>query len=263
VEQLDSSKDDQTQKSVPVDLNNGIKVIQPLHPDIKPEVEERPAVGDSSGRAPSVVTEVDQAARINGSPSTYSPNHSYEEEGDTKDLVIDSGKNNTITVIVMILGALVVLGAIQSIFGSFGAVGSGGLGSILGIISLLLAVAELFIGIGLFQRKEVARKAYLIFAVVLLALSVYSTYRYFNASRQYSQTSVANFQQQITRVENNSSLSAAEKTRTIQSLQLAESQLSRTSSPIASTWLVIAESYLFAILPIIFLTRKSVKAVFA
>jgi hypothetical protein len=245
-------------------LSAGQKVIQPSAAILQ-EMQSRPS------------TPIPQPRPVQPQPqpaSATSQNNSFnaaEQSGNPK------AKSSTqfITIAVMALGAFIAVPALVSLVGwakviSFGYIsGTSAFVTVTDVLYLLL-------GVGIVLRKELARIVYVFFAVIGLLLTVYGTYSTFNfhGVTNYDKTrdsqNISQDQQQITSIQNNDfapglHLTNAQKQQQIQRLQqdIANAKKDQAKISGARSYADLIPGYLLAIIPLVFLTRPSVKEVFS
>jgi hypothetical protein len=184
-------------------------------------------------------------------------------------------KTKMIVILVSILGAYTALSALLGLLGSvtalsFGFIKAGGQLTVIDAIYLI-------IGVGLVFRKELARVVYIFLAIIGLLLTVYGTIHTFSphstAAISYERTQstqyIAQDQQQIKNVQHNDlapglHLTSTQKQQQIQQLQKDIANTKKAEAKLSSVRLYagLIQGYLLAIIPLVFLTRPSVKGVF-
>ncbi len=188
----------------------------------------------------------------------------------------ESNKNNLIILLVIILGAYTAISALVGIFASTLAISYGFIGA--GGLLIAIDVIYILIGIGLILRKELARFVYVVLAILGLLLTIYGTVHIFNShafkvidyvKTQETQT-INRDQQQITNIQNNNpstglQLTDVQKQQAIQNLQLNISRIKKSRDKLSNSRLYfgLIQGYLLAIVPLVFLTRPSVKKLFS
>lgn len=170
-----------------------------------------------------------------------------------------------IIALITIFGAYLAVTALLGLVGSlkllsFGVVRTSG-----AVISII-DVVYIIVGLGIILRKEIARVAYIVIAVIGLGLSVYGTVKYFqslnnvtNAQQQYISSTNA----QISGYQNNPAIPSGQKKQITQQLKNDENtQIKLISKEKKDSIAPLIEGYAIAIVPLIFLTRPSVKKEF-
>ena len=181
-------------------------------------------------------------------------------------------KNKLIIFGVMVLGAYIALSALLTLFSSLKILSFGFVGNRNFLI--LIDVIYLLIGIGLMLRNEIARLVYVIIGVIGLVIAIYGTYHYFSvnhAVQNLNNSAVIQTQNEITQYQDNSSIPASQKQLIITELQQQitqeQSQVQQYnkaySHVVRNEYISIGEAYLLAIVPLVFLTRSSVKEIFS
>lgn len=161
---------------------------------------------------------------------------------------------------IWLIGAFIAIPAALSIFGIVRILGYGGgaVGSLAGAVDILYVL----VGIGIALRKEMARVVYVVLAVIGLIFSVIGTFNYLAYTQKISSqqaSATAQAQQTIVQTENNKSLSASERQRIVQNVQNNLALEKKTDQASEVGLLNLIPDYLIALVPLIFLTRQSVK----
>jgi len=182
-----------------------------------------------------------------------------------KEAVKGDNKSKVINVLIILFGVYTVATAILGLIGgvkllSFGVVGKSG-----GLITFI-SIVELIIGVGIVLRRELARVAYIVVAIIFLCLSADGTYRYFQAiqtNNNSQQKYIASTKQEISQYQNDTSIPASQKTQLIQQVQNTENSELQLLSKEKTSLFPIIEGYIIAIIPLIFLTLPPVKEEFS
>jgi len=270
--------------------NAGMKVIQPISSSdqleqatipVPTSVAQSQAVS-SAGSADSAPTQPVQTAQPasvyptpQGTPPISQPLSSlYPTPGQTPppniaSAAANSSNNSAIITGVAILGGLIALVASGSLLAWINSTTVPGVNAGARIIALLISGGSLLLGIGIIMRREIARVIYVFLAGVALLFSVFSIYGYLSAvhsEHRISQATVTSIDKVIQQTEANSGLSALQKAAIVQQLQRNESAakadfLGATATRAFTSALV--GDVVVTVLPLIFLTRPRVKAVFS
>jgi hypothetical protein len=265
----------------------GMKVIQPLDPTLKPEVEVKPPQQVQANQNIDVVPQstypnvnpsyqpVQQQVQANAnqvvnqtiltSNSIYpnpvqnaASNQSFEgtKESNSSKLLFD---------IVYVIGALIM---IDSIVGAitwisyFTLVKSP---SPYSVLAFLICIASFFLGLGIILKNESARVIYLFLCILTLVLTVISTITYVTVDARLNNLADKeknSVQDQINSINNNSYLSPQEKTEEVKSLQTASKATLSSTSLYERELMELIINYVLCIIPLIVLTRPSVKEKF-
>jgi len=257
----------------------GMKVLQPISSDLTPSsaTPNIPTATTSGAASPepaeSVATSTPTNLPFNTPPSQPVPNSTYPDAthstADTNtvkatDISNESDKTKVIVVCIWLIGAFISIPAALSLFGtakilSYGI--SGGAGSIVTVIN----VVYLLIGVGIILRKEMARIAFVVLAVIGLLLSVYGTFNYFKAAHAVSNSesqAIVITQREITQYQNNKSIPDSQKQVIVSELKQTLAREEKAAHSTVKLYNLIP-AYLIALIPLIFLTRPSVKEQFS
>ncbi|HUC88395.1 MAG TPA: hypothetical protein VMR95_04620 [Candidatus Binatia bacterium] len=182
-------------------------------------------------------------------------------------------KSKVIIILITILGIYIAGSALIGLIGgvrllSFGIARSTG-----GILTAI-DIVYLIIGAGIIFRRELARIVYIVIAVIGLVLSSIGLYSYFhsvsNASslqQQSRQLIIASTNKEIANYQSNTSIPANQKAQIIQEIKNTENgELKTPDYPtviVEKTIGPLIEGYAIAIIPLIFLTRPTVKEEFS
>ena len=272
--------------------SGGTKVIQPLDPNLKAESPITPVTAPAQPIAPQAAqtsapapqNTLQQTNQNSDSPhadaasgvASPSPSPPIENSTDqpapgTNDTgALSSDKTRLLIVIlVMALGVYTILPALLRLIG-LGKLISLGFVSSSSVLVTVLDVIYLAIGIGLILRKEIARAAYVFFAIIFLLFALYGTFKIY--SQEHSQsTSQGNLRAQL-QYDISYCLTkppSAERNATIRQLENdvnTNRQPTKTCSGstlgTGNQYVALIPSYLLAIFPFVFLTIPRVKQVF-
>jgi len=272
-------------------FGGGMKVIQPLSPNLQAETPTQPtspssaplssqASQDTSTSA-STANQVPQSENLSqplpnassiypdvtrgiGSNPAQPPVNQATQQA-TGSTLINSNKTKLITMAVIGFGAFVVVVAALGLITWIRVLKLPGASSGSNILGLILDCIELILGIGIMMKREAARSAYMFVAVILLIFSLYGTYNYLTSLHRYNQSQQAyinHTQQTITQYQNNPNISASDKAQIIKSLQDTEKREQQQVSKTNKTLLPFIEGYAISLLPLVFLSRPSVKEIF-
>jgi len=186
---------------------------------------------------------------------------------------INNIKTKLIVILVTVLGVYTAVSALLGLFGgltaiSFGFAKTGGELTAIDVIYLI-------IGAGILFRRDTARLAYVFLAIIGLVLSIYGTHQVFTVTRYdntYNKSVIANDQQQITNLQNlqnnnelnpGTHLTKTQKQQMIHQLQKVLAQNKKDQNQTYKLYTGLIQGYLLAIIPLVFLTRPKVKAVFS
>ncbi len=138
-------------------------------------------------------------------------------------------------------------------------------------LSIIEVSASLLLAIGIFMLSETARSLYVLFAGIMVVLSIVGLLMFIpwenklDAARAAApKQTKAQLEQNITAVENSRYLSPDVKQRSVQAYQRQIDNLSGSSVISPRTKQYLSEGLLFAIalFPLFFFTRPSIKEVF-
>lgn len=200
--------------------------------------------------------------------SIYPPAAQEETHYTSQDLrqslgspTVNDKKAKLITIIVMALGVLLLVSSVLSINSAMQV----NVLSFSGGLSILAAVVQAILAIGILRRSELARSVFVFFAilsiVVTLIANIAPLTMIYNMHKQEKATS-SNTQQWTSKVENDSRISTGMKEQLnieLQEMSAFRKQILSLSGFIA--WQIVA-SVVLNIAPLVFLTRPRVKAIF-
>jgi hypothetical protein len=266
----------------------GMKVIQPFSNDLTSK-SATPNVPASPLQTPPVVpnettTNPAQEAGTPLTPTTPPENGSFTVPAPLPDPTSVFSENNPVTqpikksklktetdtkttlvlIGVILLGIYITVPALLGLFSSITILSYGfAAGGLLYVIEVLYVL----IGVGILLRRELARVAYMVLAVIGLGFSIYGTHQVLSAISAVKRTeavAITDQQQALQQLQANGAgpgVSSAQNQQLIIQLQNDIAQLKSNKFEVR-LYEDLAEGYLLAILPLIFLTRPSVKAIF-
>jgi|GEM_PF-2733790 len=178
-------------------------------------------------------------------------------------------EDSRIVIAVMVIGALIaaqaLLGLLGSIGTSFGAAKSGS------AFAGALCIAYVILGVGLVLRKELARQAYVVLAVISLILLAVACVGLTVSSRGQATTPAAqsayaymaaHTRAEITEIQHSRFLSPAAKQQQIRDVTRVEEGLKAQEGVSNGSYGALLPGFLLAFIGLVFFTRPSVKQVF-
>lgn len=188
--------------------------------------------------------------RVMSEPPTPYVSFDIAQDAPTRD-------DSMIVIAVVILGALVAvpafLGVVGSVSISFGNQAASG-----GAIASLFDLGYIVLGIGLMMRRELARQVYVVLAIVSVIFLVIGAISVWTSERTLAANGNAAVQAQIARTR--SEPPSASRESTIQSLEAVAAR-AKADQP-DNDFSGLIPGFLLALVPLVFLTRPAVKAVF-
>jgi hypothetical protein len=257
----------QAQSAVPVELPFGLPQTQP-QPATIPIPEQ--AVPQTPRLVPDMSTIYPQATASPKTPLPQAPPPPIS--------TLKNTKTKLISVIVIALGIYLAAPALLRLFVGVRVI-SLGFVSNTSIAVTIIDILYLIIGIGLILRRELARAAYVVIGCLFLLIALYGTFHVYMQQHKTDATADNVLNVQLNQdeaycadLEAQASPSQKLKYNEIaQTLYYDEQhniQPSKTCSPTtlgisSNQYVSLIPSYLLAILPLVFLTRPSVKEIFS
>lgn len=184
----------------------------------------------------------------------------------------DTNKKNAaqvVVVFIMVLGACIAISALLSLVSWSRIISFGSLSATNAFVRFIDAVYVL-LGLGIMFRKNIARMIYIFIAIITLALSAFGTIRI--VTQQHSQSAKsANLQIQL-QYDISYCLTKPPSQQRNQMVQQLEKDINTKQQPDqtcyaalgirSNEYVALIPGYLIAIIPLIFLTRTSVKEQF-
>lgn len=177
----------------------------------------------------------------------------------------DAGNTNLIKVLVMIFGAIMIIVAAITFITWLKVARIPGFNKITNVLGLILAAGEFALGIGILMRREIARSTFIVVALIVFVFSLIGSYNYYRAIHDSSvsrKKEIVTTQQVVINYQNNTFIPASEKTQLIQKATQNEQQFLLELQKSKASIMPLIEAYVISLLPIIFLTRRSVKEIF-
>lgn len=182
-----------------------------------------------------------------------------------------SREDSWIVIAVMIVGALIALPAFLGLIGSASISFTNARSDT--AYAVAFDLAYLILGVGLILRRELARQVYVVLAVISLIFVGFATIEVatLNGVRATSgvarvPSEAARTQASIERIQDDRHIAAVQKQRIARELQRevaryrAEVVVAHEAEP--DTYKALIPGFLLALIPLVFLTRPSVKNVF-
>jgi len=171
---------------------------------------------------------------------------------------------------VIVLGILNALPALLRLIGSTKLISLGFVNGTSFVITLI-DIIYLVIGVGLILRREIARAAYIFLAVILLILAIYGTFHTYSIEHNQS-TQQGNLEVQL-QYDVSYCLTRPASQQRNEIVQQLEKDINNNQQPkqtclstlgiTNNQYVALIPSYLFAVIPLVFLTRPRVKEVFS
>ncbi|HUD05731.1 MAG TPA: hypothetical protein VMR18_02335 [Candidatus Saccharimonadales bacterium] len=214
----------------------------------------------------SVYPEISKGFGISNSQAVASPEKKPSTNSKSND------KSMVIKILITILGVYIASSALLGLFAGLKLLSFGIARSTGGILTVI-DIVYLVVGAGIVFRREIARIVYVVLAVVGLVLSSVGLYSYIHATsgsnsleQQSKQSIIASTNKEIANYESSTTIPTNQKTQIIQEIKNTENnELNSPEYPtvtVKKTIVPIIEGYAIAIIPLIFLTRPSVKEEF-
>lgn len=211
----------------------------------------------------------------------YSQNQNLPLNNDQPAQLTDTKKTGVITIIIIAFGALLAFVSLLDFIS--GVRIASRLGTVAGL-SIVVGLVGLLLGVGLILRKEIARFVYIILACIALVLGLIatpSTISNYNKANSYEKREVAAnelavkkqisvFQQELAQ-ENDGTINQQNVNYELPSVieqEISQNQRilvidQKVGNVSSKPYLFLIEAYALSILPIVFLTRPSVKKEFS
>jgi disulfide bond formation protein DsbB len=242
---------------------NSMKALQPISSDLTPSsATPAPAINlPFNTPPPRAAASSIYPAAIHGTippapdPSTTEP---------AGNLASQSDKTKIIVACIWLIGAFIAIPAALSLFGTVKIL-SYGIGGGTGGLVTAIEVVDVLVGVGIIFRKEMARIVYIVLAIIGFILSLYGTTIYFKDLHAVSNSesqAITSTQNEITNYQNNTSIPSAQRQQVVSELQQDLAHEKKEQKPVFGLLNLIPD-YFIALVPLIFLTRPSVKEQFS
>ena len=163
--------------------------------------------------------------------------------------------DNMLVIAVVILGALIAIPAVLSLIGSV-AISFGKQAASGGTVASLFDLGYLALGVGLMMRRELARQIYVVLAIISLIFLVIGAIAIYTAAGTETTNGNAALQARIAQLRSEPPSAGREST-----IRAVEAVRAKANQP-GDDYSGLIPGFLIALVPLVFLTRPAVKAVF-